>query len=50
MQSGKALADAVRMTKELEVSTGKVSVNEQGSAPKYPGVSQVKDGKFVIFD
>ena len=46
-KGGAELAEAVKLTKELEVSSGKVSINERGSAPKFPVPHQVQNGKLV---
>ena len=44
----KAFADAVKGTRDLEVSAGKISVSEKGSAPKFPVPHQVQNGKLVL--
>jgi len=46
-KGGKDLADAIRNTKDLEVSAGKVYVSPGGSLPKFHVPSQVQNGKLV---
>jgi branched-chain amino acid transport system substrate-binding protein len=46
-KSGQEFADAVRATTELEGATGKLSVTEKGSVPKYPVLHQIRDGNMV---
>ena len=46
-KSGKELAQAIKQTKGLEVSNGKITINERGSSPKFPVPHQVQNGKLV---
>ena len=44
---GKPLSDAVRETKDLEVSSGIVSVSAKGSMPKFHVPHQVQQGRLI---